>query len=337
MQQPQRRLSELTRTTAAANQHRDFWRDIATKAAPEKWQTRTAATVATTTTHDTLAPRGVGPVVNLAPQSVAAKLAAACVAVDFSGVVNVLVQKIVTQNNLVTHIGEGGVAQMVQLAFDPVLIGPLKKFLFGCPITADLRNHSLEAAIPIIEQSLSQIATTEIDGPLLDTAALTTARPAGLLHNVTAITATSGGGLAALAGDVGKLSGAMGAAKIPTEKWMLLMNPGDADRARTLSPWLAASDKIVDTNELSLGTIVGIAPKAIAMYMGTPQVDVSDSGPVIHMDSSAVDIVTSGTAATGGNVVDAFQCNLILYECRLSGSWGKLSEAAVQTISSISW
>ena len=310
MQQPPR-LSELTRSVAASNQYKAFWRDIATKAAPEKWQTRTATTVATTTTHDTLTPRGVGGVVNLAPASVAAKLSAACVPVDFTGVVSVLVQKLITQNNLVTHIGEGGVAQMVQLAFDPVLIGPLKKFLFGCPITADVKNHSLEAVIPIIEQSLSQIATTEIDGPLLDTAALTTTRPAGLLHNVSALTATSGGGLAALAGDVGKLSGAMAAAKIPTEKWMLLMNPGDADRARTLSPWLAASDKIVDTSELSLGTIVGIAPKAIGMYLGTPQVDASASGPVIHMDSSATDIVVSGTPA-GGNVIDAFQCNLIL-------------------------
>ena len=85
---------------AASSQHKDFWRGM-TKQAVDMMLQRTATTVATTTTAtwaQELTSRGIGPVLNLAPASVAAALAKVCIALDFTNVNQILIQQLPLDN-----------------------------------------------------------------------------------------------------------------------------------------------------------------------------------------------------------------------------------------------
>ena len=174
-----------------------------------------------------------------------------------------------------------------------------------------------------------------MDSALLDTSASSSARPAGLLANVSALTATSGGGLTALLGDLAKIASAVATAKIPAENLLLVMSPDAAIKARgLLSPNFGY--QIIGSNSVASGTIIGLAPSAIAMSIGVPQLESGD-GPVIHLDNVATDPVVSGTPATG-TVASAFQRQLIVIKVRLRATWATLAPGAVQVINSgISW
>jgi hypothetical protein len=355
-----------TRSEYVADARRSFWRGLSARAlsdlrkakgvvgeTPEKILDRecprdevarscTASAVGTTTGSgwaDTLAPRAVGPIVNLAPASVAAKLAPTCVPLgELPGADTGLVMKIPAANYLVEMTVQGQGTKMVQLTFDPVIYGPMKKFLFGCPVTDDIKERSLEAARPIIEESLSSIATSEIDRLLLDAEAPTTERPAGLLAQVVAQSPTAGGGSAAVLGDLSKMASAMSTAKISTTGLTFVMNEADALRMRGLVPsqLFASAYTIAESNKATQGTVIAVAPRAIGMFVGNPEIEAKD-GPTFHCDTEPGDIVSAGTPVSGGNVISAFQRDLVLLRVRLSATWAKLGPAAVQFVSNISW
>ena len=302
------------------------------------WLKRTAQTVGTTGTAtwaaELSASRGVGPIVSLAPASVAARLAQSSIPLNFDGVREVLIQKLPTQN-IGSWVSEGSAASMVQLIFDPVVCGPMRQLIFGAAVTSEVKRFSLEASVPIIEQALSAAATIAIDSTLLDAVASTTSRPGGLLFNAGTTTATANGGLTALAGDLASIAGKMDDVKIPTENLILIANQRDAIRMRALLP-ASFPHVIIGSSVVTARTLIGVAPSAIAMSIGVPEVTAGDA-MVFHADSAPQDVVTSGVAATGGPVESAFQRDLIVLKVRLRATWARLDAAAVQTVPSVSW
>ena len=106
-----------------------------------------------------------------------------------------------------------------------------------------------------MRQSLEQDARLEVNSVLLSTsAAVAGKQPAGLLNSVTPITATTGGGAVALAGDLGGLANAVpNAADL-----VLIMNEAERVRAVTLAPGVAVSVPIITSTVLPARTIVAL-------------------------------------------------------------------------------
>ena len=163
--------------------------------------------------HDIL-PIGTG--VTLAPAAAAARLYQNAVQLDFTGVNQILVPKLVTPPTA-AWVAEGSSASMVQPVLGSVVVGPLKKILFGAACTGELESYTPQTASRVIEATLSEAAALAIDSALLDNAAADAVRPAGLLNGWSTLGATAGGGLAALVSDLGKIAGAMSTAKISAE------------------------------------------------------------------------------------------------------------------------
>jgi HK97 family phage major capsid protein len=238
-------------TEARSSQSKSFWRacygsviGTLTKENPQKiversWGrdetaqmiTRAVSAPANTTTSgwaSDVVPIGLANfLVTLAPASVAARLYQSCVHVDFNDVNQVLIPKITTAPTG-TWVAEGSAASMTQPVYGSVVVGPARKLLFGAACTNELQNYSAESATSIIQRTLIDAATVALDTALLDNAAVTTARPAGLLNGLSTLGATAGGGTAALTADLAKIAAAMYAAKISAEDMIVVMNPAQA-------------------------------------------------------------------------------------------------------------
>jgi hypothetical protein len=224
---------------------------------------------------------------------------------------------------------------MVAPTFGSVLIGPLKKVLIGAAVTSEIRKYAIETAVQVVEQALTNAATITIDSAMLDAAASDTTRPGGLLHNVTAITATSSGGLAALVGDLGKIADAMATAKIPAENLVFITSSAAAIRMRAVLP-PGFPYVIIGSIAVAATTLIGIAPSAVALFVGPPEIESGDA-PVVILDTQPRDNLDTTTVATQ-TVRAAYQCDLIVLKCRIRAAWGPLvTSGAVQLITSISW
>lgn len=113
------------------------------------------------------------------------------------------------------------------------------------------------------------------------------------------------------------------------------MNPRQAIVARgLLTGPRFATYSIVGTSAVASGTIVGIAPSAIAMYVDAPQIEVTQDG-LVHMATDAHAQID--TAAVAETVKAAWQSNLVLLKLRLRTTWAPLAAAAVQMIDSATW
>lgn len=347
---------------AAASQSRSYWRlmtaQVLNTMQPEPFATtmertwgreeaqryasltRAAATLATTTNTNMILPISVvGSLPILAPRSASAALSEKCLSLDFVGTTQVVVPQITTPPTA-AWVAEGGGVSIVQPVFGQTLVGPPRKILFGAAVTADLAKYAPETAMPIIKATIIRAAIKGLDSALLDATSADTTRPAGLLKSVSDLGATAGGGLAALTADLGKLAAPIDAAGIFAEDLILLMNPVEAIKARgLLSPAFANTYTIVGTSAISSGTIVAIAPSAVATFFGAPELETATDGPVVHMDDvpGADIIVAGGAPVTGGSVKSAWQSNLILLKLRLRCTWAPLSTAAIQKIDSVTW
>jgi hypothetical protein len=96
---------------------------------------------------------------------------------------------------------------------------------------------------------------------------------------------------------------------------------------------------VVPTAALASGTIVAIEVGAIASgYRGVPEITASKDAPVHMEDSAPAQISTVGSPNTiAGNVLSAYQANLLLLRLILKCSWTTRAPGMVQLISSATW
>ena len=97
---------------------------------------------------------------------------------------------------------------MRQGAFSAITFTP-KKMAVISTFTREIAEHSTPAIEGLIRQAIVEDTAVAIDSVLLDATAATTTRPAGLKAGVSATTATAGGGIAAVIGDIRGLTGAL--------------------------------------------------------------------------------------------------------------------------------
>jgi hypothetical protein len=297
--------------------------------------TRAASSPTTTTTGADLLGQLSGSFLSgLAPQSAAARLFAQCVQLDFSGVYQFFIPYASTSPAPV-FVGEGLPFPVAQGVLDAAVIGPVHKMLLAVGIVNQLEFVTFESATAIIGRLLSEQATKSLDTVLLDGTASSATRSAGLLNGVSTLGATSGGGIAAMSADLGKIANAIGAAACDPDRMVVIASPAQAVALRLLSS-PNFTNTIIGTPALAAGTIVGVDPKAIATgFSGVPTIETSREATIEYEDTSPTDITTGGVAA--GTVRSAFQTDTQVLRVRTNCCWGLLATGAVQFISSTTW
>ena len=100
-----------------------------------------------------------------------------------------------------SFVAQGAPIPVRQGAFSAITFTP-KKMAVISTFTREIAEHSTPAIEGLIRQAIVEDTAVAIDSVLLDANVATTTRPAGLKAGVSATTATAGGGIAAVIGDI---------------------------------------------------------------------------------------------------------------------------------------
>jgi HK97 family phage major capsid protein len=212
-----------------------------------------------------------------------------------------------------SFVGEGQAIPVRQGAFTTQALVP-KKLAVITTWTREMDEHSIPAIEGILRDAIQTDTTVAVDSVLLDANPATNIRPAGLLNGVAATTATAGGGLAAVIGDLKALVGALTAStygNIRSPAW--LMNPTDV---LTLTLTSAANTgifpfadqvkggslltiPIIDSATVTAKTVILIDAADFVVAGGeAPRFEISDQATLHMEDTTPLDLVGPGSPGT---------------------------------------
>jgi len=276
-------------------------------------------------------------VTTLGPVTCAGELMRRAVALEFGGSAQINVPSIIS-----AAVGAGAwIAQGAPIPVRQLVVGPgatltPKKVAALFVVTQELLDHSTPNAEKLIRSAATESIGLEIDSAMFDAAAASATRPAGLRNGVAGLTATAGGGDAALMKDLTALAAAVapvGGTNIafvtsPTEAAKIAMRPGSEFKI----PVYASSG-------LASGIIMAIALPALVSAMD-PAVRFETSKQVeLHMSDaptplSAVDTPANTVAAP---IRSTFQTDCVAFKVLFEVSWGLRAANAVAWTSAVTW
>jgi Phage capsid family len=273
----------------------------------------------------------------LAPASASARLFARCLQVDLAGIAKVRVPHVAAAPQP-GFIAEGEPAPVAELTFAGVDVGPARKILILAAVTGELENATPETASTVIGRALADAVAKAVDTKLFSADAATSAAPAGLLDGLVALTpAATGTDTEMIGADISALAAAIGDADISADDMVIVANVAQAAKLRLLaSP--SFSNLIIGTTAVAAGTVIGIAPAAVAVgYSGAPEIETSKEALVHFEDTSPAVIGAVGSP----NVVaaptrSAFQSDLIVIRVRARCAWAAVP-GAVQFFDAVEW
>jgi len=294
------------------------------------------AAVSPTTTADFPAITTASVLPALAPMSASARLFVRCLQIDLAGISKVRVPyaAVAPQPGF---IAEGGSAPVSQFSLAGVEVGPARKILIMAAVTGELEKATRETASTIVGNALANAVAKTVDAAAFDDVAADTTRPAGLLYNVTPLTAAATGTIAEMiAADIAALATAIADADISADDMVVVAAPAQAATLRVLAPSFA--NLIIGTTALAAGTVVGIAPAGVAVgYSGAPEIETSKQGLIHSEDTTPLAIGTAGSPPTvAAPTRSAFQSDLIVIRVRARCAWAALP-GAVQFIETVGW
>jgi hypothetical protein len=250
-----------------------------------------------------------------------------------------------------SFVGEGAPIPVRQAAFLPVTIG-LKKMAIICSYTRELAEHSTPQIEGLLRKLISEDTEVAVDTTLIDNVAISGIRPAGLRNGVSGLTATAGGGFAALLGDIKQLVGVLSAAnalRVPV--W--IMNPQQAiSISLTINsggffPFKAEIDSgmlqgypVITSNTVPLGTVIILnADDFMSVTGDDPRFDVSDQATLHFEDTTPLQIASgaqgSGVLATPTRSL--FQTDSLALRMILPMNWAMRRTGVVAWVSSVTW
>lgn len=249
-----------------------------------------------------------------------------------------------------SFVGEGAPIPVRQAAFLPVTIG-LKKMAIICSYTRELAEHSTPQIEGLLRKLISEDTEVAVDTTLIDNVAISAIRPAGLRNGVSGLTATAGGGFAALLGDIKQLVGVLSAAnalRVPV--W--IMNPQQAiSISLTINsggffPFKAEIDSgmlqgypVITSNTVPLGTVIILnADDFMSVTGDDPRFDVSDQATLHFEDTTPLQIGTAGSPPTvAAPVRSLFQTDSLALRMILPMNWAMRRTGVVAWVSSVTW
>src|SRR5262245_27430121 len=247
-------------------------------------------------------------------KAVFSRLSAKGLAISFGRAGRVVIpMRVRTPTIAGSFVGEGLPIPVRQGAFTSQTLVP-KKLAVITTWTREMDEHSTPAIEGVLRDAIQTDTTYAVDGILLDSNAATAIRPAGILNGVSAQTATAGGGVAAIVGDLKLLVGALTTGtfgNIRSPVW--LMNP-----AELLSASLAYATNtgvfpfkdeigrgtlmnipIIDSGTVTAKTVILIdAADFVSVGGEGPRFDLSDQATLHMEDTSPAELVGTGSPGT---------------------------------------
>jgi hypothetical protein len=295
------------------------------------------ATVPTTTSSAVaLNIDAVAFLVSMAPASAAARLFERALRTDLSQIHATNIARLVNVP-APGFVAEAAPIPVVAGDFDSTLVGPTFKLALIVGLSNELEFSSPENASAVIGRALADAASKQLDTLVFDNVAGAGSRPSGLLNGVTPIAATAGGGVNAMASDIGNLAGALSDAGVDTEAMVLVANPKQATKLRLLAG-PAFTYPILGTSAVAAGTVVAISPAGVASgFDGAPRIETSKES-TLHYDTAPAQIGTAGSpAVVAAPTRSAWQTDTFSLKVRTKCSWSLVHPGAVAVVNSATW
>jgi HK97 family phage prohead protease/HK97 family phage major capsid protein len=250
-----------------------------------------------------------------------------------------------------SFVGEGAPIPVRQGAFTSQTLTP-KKMAVITTWTKEMDDHSIPAIEGLLREAIQQDTSVAIDTVLIDANAATTIRPAGLLNGVSVTTATAGGGLAALVGDIVGLINAISAATYGNVRNLVwLANQTDMLRASLLS---AANTGIFPfRDEIRGGTLGGIpiidsatvtaktlilvdAADFVSVGGDAPRMEMSDQATLHMEDTTPLELVASPSTVAAPQR-SLFQTDSLALRMVLPLNWVQRRAGTVAYTQNVTW
>ena len=183
---------------------------------------------------------------------------------------------------------------------------------------------------------LRENAALALDASLFCATAATADRPAGILAGVSALTATAGGGDAAMDADLALLASAIGD---NTSGLAYVMHPAQAAAVRLRrSTAFPADIPIWSTIAVAEGTVIALDPLALVSAFGAEPEITASREAVLHMDTAPLPIGTVGSPpAVAAPSRTLWQTDCIAVRLVLRAAWAWRAPGAVAWISDTTW
>lgn len=245
-----------------------------------------------------------------------------------------------------SFIGEGAPIPVRRLALTSATLSP-KKLGVITTFTREIARYSTPAIEGILRNEILADTAITLDSILLDNVAGDAIRPAGLLNGVTAITATTGGGQAAILADIRKLRAPFDAANNGTNL-VLLMNPAQ-EVGLALTPaadgqlgWTSAvlsRYKIITSTAIPVGRVIMVNAGDFVTATGdVPEFEMSNEATLHMEDSAPLAIGTAGSPATvAAPVRSLFQTATMGLRMLMDVSWALRRPGSVAWIDGVTW
>ena len=251
-----------------------------------------------------------------------------------------------------SFVAQGGAIPVRQAAFNSTTLTP-KKMAVITTFTREIAEHSTPAIESVLRQAIQEDTALAIDTVLMDATAASTTRPAGLRNGVTGLTATSGGGFAALVGDMKGLVGALitssnGNLRAP----VFIMNPvqalsialtqnagGDFPFAADIGRGFLQGYPVLQSATVASGTVMLVDAADFFSATGDePRFDVSDQATLHMEDAAPTAIATSGTPnVVAAPVRSLWQTDTLGLRMIVDLNWAMRRSGVVAYVTSVTW
>jgi HK97 family phage prohead protease len=290
----------------------------------------------------------------LMPKAILTRLAPRGLALDFGTAGRIVIPSRQRTPSLAgSFVGEGMPIPVRQGAFTSLQLTRKKVGVISV-WTREMEDASTPAIEGVIREAIQDDTSVVVDSILIDANAATVIRPAGLLNGVAALTATTGGGLNALVGDILQLVGAITTATYGNLRNLVwLMNP-----AQTLSASLtgaAATGVYPFKDEIARGTLANIpiidsatvpaktvilvdAADFVSVGGGAPRFDMSDSATIHMEDTTPLELVGTGSPGTVASPQRSlFQTDSLALRMVMPLNWANRRTGTVAWTQNVTW
>lgn len=245
-----------------------------------------------------------------------------------------------------SFVGEGAPIPVRRLGLQAITLSPKKMGVISV-FSREIARYSTPAIEALVRQEIEADTALTIDTLLLDANAGNAVRPAGLLAGVTALTATAGGGNAAILGDLKKLRASFITANAG-RNLVLLMNPQQSDSlALTPGPdgtlgWadsILARYQVISSTTVPVGRVILIdAADFVSATGDTPEFELSNEATIHMEDTSPQQISAAGTPnVVAAPVQSMFQTAQIALRMLMDVSWAMRRTGMVAWIDGVTW
>ena len=298
--------------------------------------TRAAVTPATTTGAgwaDTLIQTAVRIfLAHTAPLSAAATLIGLGIQAALEGISTAKHPVRVGNPTAIPWTSESGAIPVAARQMGMVSIVPAKKVALLCALTEEMAKRADGESV--VAQLLREDAAWTLDASYFATTAGSSATHQGLLNDVTALTASTAGGAAAMTQDLAALAAAV--SRNGSGQVVFIMA---TERAAVL-PILAPNMKVtvLPSPALPANRVIAVDPLALLHATDTsPDISVGRDA-TLHMSDSPTQISAAGSPnAVAAPVVSMYQTASIALRVILSMAWAKRRADAVAYVDDVDW